>query len=280
MKTVFFAVLVCLVLKARPLAARSWRDIQPLHGFGPMQPFDMELMISPKNPLNEPTSSPTHPVTSKPTVVPTMAPTDVPTSFPTTAPTFPLPTSTPTDSPTGFPDPYPFNDPPTDPDPWYFNYDMRPEAKYGPGYPGITPNGNGFTVAFKNNEWGNVDNPPNFYWKEFMDNGFGPWEGTLANHIPAKNRCHRVGLQSPIDVRHNGGGVCEEHHEVRSLVRFANRTSKTFACSFFSNMLPCVSDGRLPNYRGQNRKEDREQQAALSLRPSALCRPHCDCMSR
>lgn len=217
----FLGVLFCLVLTARSADGRSWRDIQPLHGLDPMQPFDVERMFSPRNPLNTPsptapTSSPTFPATSKPTALPT---TTAPTPNPTAEPTLPHPTSAPTDAPTGIPDPYPFNDPPTDPDPWYFNYDMRPKAKYGPGHPGITPNGNGFTVTFKNNGWGNVDNPPDFYWKEFMNSGFGPWKGTLAVHNPAKNRCHRVGMQSPIDVRHNGGKECVEHHEVRSLVR-------------------------------------------------------------
>ena len=219
MKTALVGISVCLALEARLVAGRTWRDIPPLHGLDPMQPFDMESMFSPKNPLNAPTSLPTITLTSSPTVVPTLAPTDAPTLAPTVAPTFPLPTSTPTDAPTGLPDPYPFNEPPDNPDRWYFNYDMRPEAKYGPGYPGITPNGSGFTVEFKNNAWGNVENPPDSYWKEFSNNGFGPWKGTLDNHNPDKNRCHRVGLQSPIDVRHNGGGKCVEHHEVRSLVR-------------------------------------------------------------
>jgi hypothetical protein len=138
---------------------------------------------------------------------------DSPSQVPTDAPTSPAPTQEPT-----FVDPYPFNEPPRNPDRWYFNYDTRPGAKYGPGTPGFTPRNGGFDVTFMNNAWSNVANPPGFYWNEFTNQGYGPWKDTLSVHSPAKNRCHRIGFQSPIDVRVNNKKKCEEHHEVRSLV--------------------------------------------------------------
>ena len=226
-----------LSLTASGVTARSWRDIELLHGFDPMQPFDMEEMFSVENPLNtpaptEPTASPTFPATSKPTAVPTLAPTEAPTFSPTTSPTYPLPTNSPTELPTGVPDPYPFNPPPDNPENWYFNYDDRPDAEYGPGHYGMISDGKGgFTAGVKNNAWATVENPPDFYWKEFSANGDGPWKGVLANHNPHKNRCGRVGLQSPVDVRHNGLGTCEEHHEVRSLVS-CSMTATTMSGNF------------------------------------------------
>ena len=229
-----WGAVVWLAVTACRASARSWRDIQPLHGFDPMQPFDMEELFSAQNPLNtpaptEPTASPTFPATSKPTAVPTVAPTQMPTSTPTTSPTYPLPTAAPTDTPTGVPDPYPFNPPPDKPDKWYFNYDDRPDALYGPGTYGMVSDGKGgLTAGVKNNAWANVQTPPNSYWNEFSDSGSGPWKGVLANHNPLKNRCDRVGLQSPVDVRHNGLATCTEHHEVRSLVsNFAMATKNT-----------------------------------------------------
>lgn len=221
MKKIVLSVMPALLM-LRHVGARSWRDVETLHGLEPPLPFDLNQLFSSTDPLNTPsptgpTSAPTVPATSQPTVSPTLVPTLVPTTSPTTAPTFSPPTSSPTSSPTDVPDPYPFNEPPNNPDPWYFNYDTRPDALYGPGHPGIVPNNDGFTVNFKNNGWTAVSNPPDSYWREFDDNGFGPWKGTLANHIPERNRCHRVGMQSPIDVFHNNLGVCHEHHEVRSL---------------------------------------------------------------
>ena len=41
----------------------------------------------------------------------------------------------------------------------------------------------------------------------------------LANRDPSGNMCETGKMQSPIDVRENGA-VCDEHHEVRSLVSF------------------------------------------------------------
>ena len=225
--TVSFASWLVVALTAsRVSARRTWRDIEPLHGLDPMLPFDMEEMLNAQNPLNtpaptEPTQSPTFPATSKPTAVPTLAPTDAPTFMPTTSPTYPLPTSAPTDLPTQTPDPFPFNPPPDKPDNWYFNYDDRPDAQYGPGHYGMVSDGKGgFAAGIKNNGWENVGNPPKSYWEEFAGDGSGPWKAVLANHNPLKNRCGRVGMQSPVDVRHNGLGKCHEHHEVRSLVSF------------------------------------------------------------
>jgi hypothetical protein len=195
---------------AGSVMARSWREIEPLHGLDPTDHFlDTDVLLRASNPLNEPTPSPTTPPTTSP-----------PTQAPTAAPTTASPTEAPTASPTEPPDPYPFNEPPSNPDPWYFNYDTRDTAKYGPGKVGFAARRDGgFDVTFMNNAWRNVNNPPNFYWNEFDRQGTGAWADTLSGHNPSRNRCNRVGYQSPIDVRVNGKGRCEEHHEVRSLVR-------------------------------------------------------------
>ena len=188
--------------------ARSWSQIDPLHGFNRTDPSE-SLYSMETNPLF--TAAPTpSPSTDGPTFVPTTSPTLMPTSAPTTEPTA---------APTMTPDPYPPNDPPLNPDPWYFNYDSRKGSAYGPGYPSIIQlNSSTFTVGYKENSWGSVAIPPNFYFDEFGSNGFGPWNGVLANRNIRRNRCDRVGMQSPIDVRQNGA-VCHEHHEVRSRVR-------------------------------------------------------------
>lgn len=237
-----------LVTMASPhiAMARTWKDIQLLHSFEtPLQVVDLDFLFSPTDPLGTPaptgpTFSPTlAPITAQPTLGPTSLPTRDPTLAPTASPTMP-----PTNLPTDVPDPYPSNEPPDNPDPWYFNYDTRPEAQYGPGYPGILVGDAGFSVSFKNNGWTYVENPPDFYWKEFSNDGFGPWVGTLDNHIPDRNRCHNVGMQSPIDVAHNNLGVCHEHHEVRSLTGDYRITGNKVAKKIESNKLRLVFDRR------------------------------------
>lgn len=82
--------------------------------------------------------------------------------------------------------------------------------------------GNSIAVGYRNNGWSTVGNPPGRLnnWLEFSDNGYGPWKGVLGNRDPMRNMCSRVGLQSPIDL-YESGAKCEEHHEVRSRVRFS-----------------------------------------------------------
>jgi hypothetical protein len=48
-----------------------------------------------------------------------------------------------------------------------------------------------FKVDIENDHWGQVARPPEDYWTEFTDNGFGPWKSTLAIHNPTQNVCNR-----------------------------------------------------------------------------------------
>ena len=234
------------------VAARTWKDIELLHGLSP-PPFNVDVLLdlqTEKDPLDpfvfvptsgKPVAAPTASPALQPTLVPstkypTWQPTDrpqapptrFPTQFPTSlAPTSPHPSSRPSSQPSEEPDPYPFNEPPLFPNPWYFNYDTRPNARYGPGYNTLKFTNAGFSTQYENNQWANSDrvdvaSDPDFYWTEFdseQQGGSGPWMNTLANHLPTRNQCGRVGLQSPINVEHNGLGECEETHEIRSRVR-------------------------------------------------------------
>ena len=97
----------------------------------------------------------------------------------------------------------------------YFNYDQDAGAPFGPGNPRtVRHNATTFKTEYVNNAWESDVVPEDFYWSEFDIGGHGPWAETLASRIPSRNRCHRVGLQSPIDVRENGA-ICYEHHQIR-----------------------------------------------------------------
>jgi hypothetical protein len=190
--------------------ARSWRQIEPLHGWNVADYLGSTWRVE-TNPLytSTPTSMPT-------TATPTGKPSSMPSLQPSSKPSL-QPSPAPSSSPTATPDPYPPNDPPANPDGWYFNYDTSMNANYGPGHAGIIQTGNNkFVVGYKNNKWGSVTHPPVDYWSEFTDSGFGPWVGILANSDPTHNFCDGVGNQSPIDIRPNGS--CNETHEVRSKV--------------------------------------------------------------
>lgn len=163
-------------------------------------------------PTKSPTLPPTQPRTTFPTTIqPTKAPTTSPTSQPTSRPT-PRPTSQPSQPP----DLYPPNPEPADPMPWYFNYNISDKAKYGPGVMGLVQTGETFSVAIRNNMWDDLTNPPDFYWNEFTDSGWGPWKGALESRDVHRNRCSSGRVQSPIDLRENT--KCIEHHQIRSLV--------------------------------------------------------------
>jgi len=82
---------------------------------------------------------------------------------------------------------------------------------------GLAMTENGFRAVVQNNRWAEREISPDYDWKEFDSDGSGAWKNVLANHMPSRNRCGRVGLQSPIDVKDNGLGRCSETHEVRSL---------------------------------------------------------------
>lgn len=252
----FFAIAVVL-LPSVGAAGRVWSDIVSPTVLNPIDsqvisylirndPFASADLLPPEpvpapDPVSAPlpvptpesfTTAPTQsPTTSEPTIAPTSNPTYPPTPEPTEPPTMaptPAPTVPPTLAPTETPDPYPENPPPTRPPSWYFNYNMSDASAYGPGELSLLPVDGTFRVGVKNNNWGDVGNPPNFYWKEFTDEGWGPWKGVLENRVPSRNLCESGKMQSPIDVRENGA-VCDEHHEVRSLVS----TTSLFCSTLF-----------------------------------------------
>jgi carbonic anhydrase len=124
--------------------------------------------------------------------------------------------------------------PPSQPEPWYFNYDTS--SRYGPGElalyriplpttPNTTTSLSGSTilqVGVREDPWGQVQSPPREqnYWTEFTDAGFGPYQGVLQIHDPTERNMCAVGQQqSPIDVRPTNGvdSICREEHQVRTL---------------------------------------------------------------
>ena len=248
--------MLLLLQQASMVSARTWRDVEVLHGLSP--PLNekyaelIQSLLTEVDPLQTPPPTlhpavvvPTPPPSTQfptwqPTLRPTTAsPTDIPTSLPSEPPSL-SPTEEPSESPslepsespslepTTWSDPYPFNTPPLFPDAWYFNYDTRPDARYGPGYAALVNTQSGFATQFENNKWGTdvqTELDPNFYWKEFTDEGWGAWKGVLSNRIPERNQCGRVGLQSPINVKHNGLGECDEHHQIRTRVRSTRTTA-------------------------------------------------------
>ncbi|KAL7573073.1 hypothetical protein ACA910_018759 [Epithemia clementina (nom. ined.)] len=263
-KAVVWCKLVVLLWHPGTAWGRSWKDIEILHGLSPplsvQNLLKIEALKTEVDPLMQqqqqgqqeeqqtqapesapvvsttsPTVSSANMQTAAPTTwPPTMQPRNMPSPSPTAdrsqapsslAPTSPQPSNDPSQMPTEEPDRYPFNEPPIFPEPWYFNYDTRPGARYGPGYATLVKSDSVFSTEFENNKWADETNgvdiaaDPDFYWKEFStdaDGGSGPWKGVLANRRPSRNQCGNVGLQSPINVRHNGLGECEETHEIRS----------------------------------------------------------------
>jgi len=165
--------------------------------------------------LPAPNAQPTLSFTPPPTL-----PVNTNTKNPNTQQPTPGPTNPPTTNQTPAPtrDAYPENPVPENPDVTYFNYD--PSSPYGPGSPKLQRyNSTTLAVGYENNGWTNVGVGDDFYWDEFDDDrGFGPWQGVLGPRQPERNLCHRIGEQSPIDVRPSGA-TCYEHHQIRSLVR-------------------------------------------------------------
>lgn len=230
---------------AIPSVARSWVDIVPpdhlkLHdyriGFAMVEedPF-LSIETATRSPLPlvpataAPAASPSsvNPPTNviiKKTPQPTTAPTTVPSTAPTKIPTTPSPTK----------DPYPENPVPDFPDPIYFNYDPGRGNPYGPGYPELQRyNQSTLAVGYENNGWANTGVGDDFYWNEFDDEkGYGPWQGVLSVRSPERNRCDRIGKQSPIDLRPSGA-ECIEHHQIRVRVSFVQILSCIFRCRLF-----------------------------------------------
>jgi endonuclease YncB( thermonuclease family) len=232
------AWLAFLLLKGAD--ARTWRDIQTFHVISPLDLENIEpLEISPLDFTEMPSMAPTGQPTKNPTATPTKssAPTvavpttSSPSAHPTKAPTTSHPTATATI------DPFPENQTPRFPDPFYFNYETQQSAQYGPGYPALVRSDDGFIVEYQNNGWSNWRPPTNdWYWDEFGSNGFGAWNGVLANRRLNQNKCSTGGAQSPIDVRLSGV-ACVEHHQIRTRVStvLQNLERKTYArngCSF------------------------------------------------
>ena len=174
--------------------ARKWPDIVPSSELNPIDPLTIEYLVRtdpfsngdllPPQPIPQAQPSNNVPATSAPVASPnpTKPPTDIPSNDPTGGPTE-VPTDAPTGNPTLAPssaptepvEPYPENPVPRNPRPWYFNYNTSDSSDYGPGTIGLVPSGGTFQVGVKNNHWGSVQQPPNDYWVEFTDNGWGPW---------------------------------------------------------------------------------------------------------
>lgn len=195
--------------------ARSWKDVVLIHDANPKDTMGLAYLDA-VDPRFDDTMAPTFAPT---TAVPTFAPTASQAPSASPAPTKD-PTSQPSTSPTASPtvtDPYPMNPVPDRPDRWYFNYDTRPQSDHGPGQPAMQVQHGKLVMGYDHNAWKDVFVDPQSYWREFTNNGFGTWKGVLDNRDPLRNRCGRIGMQSPIDLRPNGA-KCEEHHEVRSRV--------------------------------------------------------------
>jgi carbonic anhydrase len=216
-KALYIAAACLLFLNC--VSARSWRDIELHHDLNPGD-VSGKFHLYGKEHLYKAEAFPGY---VPPTLSPTLFPSDAPSSSPTNAPTgspslspSESPSGSPSDAPTPLPDPYPSNPTPQNANPWYFNYDTSDDSRYGPGELALVQERGSVNVKIRNNRWGTVASPPNDYWEEFDEPGFGPWQKILASQDPTKNVCESGLQQSPIDIRENGA-KCEEHHEVRSL---------------------------------------------------------------
>lgn len=218
---------VALLLSlSHPISARNWMELVPSSVWNQADPEAVRyLMLTdhflagsvPPPSTAEPTWKP---MTRIPTKVPTAAPTMAPTAPPTTPQPTPQPTASPTLPPTPEPidsnEPYPRNPVPVDPMPWYFNYDISNRSVFGPGEMALIQDEFTFIVGVRNNRWGTVTNPPDFYWKEFTNDGWGTWKGILDRADVYRNRCADGSLQSPVDIRENT--PCTDTHRIQSQV--------------------------------------------------------------
>lgn len=225
--------LLCFFLSARTSVvqcSRSWRDINTVHStlsldvsarfYRHLEELAYKSQLESEDAIiDEPLPRASRmPSTNRPSPAPSSSPTSSPTNSPSKHPTY-HPTNHPTVVPTQHPteDPYREHDPPEFPKLGYFNYEQGPGANFGPGDLKLKRDGAFFRLEEENNNWGQVFiDPVNNYWKEFTEQGFGPWLDVLDIHQPLRNKCSTGTMQSPIDVKENGG-VCFEHHEVRSL---------------------------------------------------------------
>jgi len=240
-------------------SARSFRDIEPVHsmsvpdisGMVYLELREMAYKAEVQAGGSVPIASPAErqPTTNVPSPSPSLAvvgqmPTQHPTTSPTLTPTDSATTDAPTAPPTNVPDPYPPNEPPSNPDPWYFNYNVSPTSRHGPGTIGLSHQQGGvFAAGIRDDNWGQVDRPPNDYWAEFTDDGFGTWKSVLEIREPRQNKCSTGMLQSPIDL-HENRAICREHHEVRSLPGDFQVTGRRVEKRIESNKLRLVYERR------------------------------------
>ena len=193
-KTPLFLLFLC-----NGVTARSWKEIETIHELSPSNKVDQRERIESDPYYHE--LSPTE--SSTPNSSPTHSTTNCEHCGDYTA-------SSPTSD-----DEYPTNHAPSNPPRGYFNYDIGHQAKYGPGYPNYIQDGdNNFKIRYKNNQWGNVQKPNNYYWDEFGWNGWGTWKGILSNHNMDQSVCASGNRQSPIDIR-KSGVACVETHQIR-----------------------------------------------------------------
>ena len=158
----------------------------------PFSPLDIPVLVERAPTTNQPSPMPSFSPTNRPSAKPSISPSQMPSDLPSIAPTL-MPSTSPTLDP--FP-PVPLNNT-TPQEPWYFNYDSD-DVKYGPS------------------NWGAVQNDPvNFYWREFDQDGFGTWNGYLRSRRPSRNVCGTGQFQSPVDLRITMQTGCDETHEVR-----------------------------------------------------------------
>ncbi len=204
-----------LLVAPRKASARSWFDIELSHAsndFFHAKARDFEIdpfTWSPPDPTFSPTVAP--PTTMAPEVKPTRVPFDGGLSLSenvvvdTASPAVQLSDG----------ERFPQSPIPLNPPRGYFNYNIQDSSLYGPGYPSMVRGQDGFSVQYQNNAWKFVQNPQDFYWREFTSNGFGTWNGALATRDFEDNQCGNIGLQSPIDIRLSGV-ACVEHHQIRT----------------------------------------------------------------
>ena len=222
-------VALLLTNQQRQCTARSWRDV-PLDN-AHVVPIDTSLYLYMqqqellyKTLVDEieggllrshspPAVLERTPSTIAPSPSPSAEPSSSPTGTPTLSPSS-TPTETPTSSPTSTPtiDPYKDHQPPENPDPSYFNYFDATDGNVA-----LVQRSNGlFEVNLQQIPWGRVSLPPNYYWNEFSNTGFGTWKNVLQIHEPSINQCDNGHMQSPIDVQENGA-ICRERHQIRNL---------------------------------------------------------------
>lgn len=207
-KILYTVVTWCLLLSHVPAGARTWKDTLPMHnpnvselsGQEYLQTKEDMLLDANFNPGPEDSIVERSPSTNAPSPMPSNSPSSAPSSTPSSLPSL-SPTTSPSNAPSGTPSvddfiPISGVQNPDDPAPWFFSYDEK--SQFGP------------------KQWGSVQNPSQYYWDEFDDPGFGPWDKVLARRDVRKNLCGSGRRQSPIDLYTGGDNTCMEFHQART----------------------------------------------------------------